>query len=68
MMTSFVLVCHSYVSMVITGVTARIPERIAQLIYIDSVTPKKRGFALWDHGTMRRAIQEVLPRDGPAIY
>ncbi|MDO9549933.1 MAG: alpha/beta hydrolase [Methanoregula sp.] len=35
-----ILVGHSYASMVITGVAARMPERIARLIYLDSALPK----------------------------
>jgi pimeloyl-ACP methyl ester carboxylesterase len=34
-----ILVGHSYASMVITGVAARMPERIARLIYLDSSVP-----------------------------
>jgi len=35
-----ILVGHSYASMVITGVAARIPDRIIRLIYLDSAIPE----------------------------
>ncbi len=34
-----VLVGHSYAGMVITGVAARVPERIAKLVYLDAYVP-----------------------------
>lgn len=34
-----VLVGHSYGGMVITGVTARVPERVARLVYVDAFVP-----------------------------
>jgi pimeloyl-ACP methyl ester carboxylesterase len=39
---------HSYASFVITGVANVIPERIARLIYIDSLIPEN-GKSLFDH-------------------
>ena len=33
------LVGHSYAGMVVTGVAARMPERIAKLIYFDAYVP-----------------------------
>ena len=35
-----ILVGHSYSGMVITGVAYRIPDRIAQLVYLDAATPR----------------------------
>lgn len=35
-----VLIGHSYGGMVITGVAARVPERLKQLIYLDAMVPK----------------------------
>jgi len=35
-----VLVAHSYGGMVITGVADRVPERLAQLIYLDAAYPR----------------------------
>jgi pimeloyl-ACP methyl ester carboxylesterase len=35
-----VLVGHSYAGMVIPGVAARVPQRVAQLVYLDAFVPK----------------------------
>ncbi len=35
-----ILVGHSYSGMVITGVADRVPDRIAQLVYLDAVVPR----------------------------
>jgi pimeloyl-ACP methyl ester carboxylesterase len=35
-----ILVGHSYAGMVITGVADRVPDRIAQLVYLDAVVPR----------------------------
>jgi pimeloyl-ACP methyl ester carboxylesterase len=39
-LTDVVLVGHSYGGMVITGVADRVPERIAQLVYLDADAPR----------------------------
>jgi pimeloyl-ACP methyl ester carboxylesterase len=39
-LTDVVLVGHSYGGMVITGVADRVPERIAQLVYLDGDVPR----------------------------
>ena len=39
-LTDVVLVGHSYGGMVITGVADRVPERIAQLVYLDAEVPR----------------------------
>jgi pimeloyl-ACP methyl ester carboxylesterase len=36
-----VLVGHSYAGMVITGVAARVPERVAHLVYLDAFVPEE---------------------------
>lgn len=36
-----VLVGHSYAGMVITGVAAKVPERLKQLVYLDAYAPKE---------------------------
>ncbi|MBN2735101.1 MAG: alpha/beta fold hydrolase [Methanomicrobiaceae archaeon] len=46
-----ILAGHSYGAMVITGVCARIPERIIRIIYLDSAVPKS-GDSLY--GIMER--------------
>ena len=42
-----VLVGHSYAGMVITGVAARVPKRLARLVYLDAVVPQS-GQCLFD--------------------
>ncbi len=42
-----ILVGHSYAGMVITGVAERMPERLAQLVYLDAFVPED-GQALLD--------------------
>src|SRR6185312_1986762 len=45
-LTDIVLVGHSFGGAVITGVADRIPERIAQLVYLDAVVPLNGKSAL----------------------
>lgn len=42
-----ILTGHSYAGMIITGVTARIPERIKRLVYLDAALPDP-GQSLYD--------------------
>lgn len=42
-----ILVGHSYGGMIITGVAAKIPEKIKQMIYVDAAVPKS-GQSLFD--------------------
>jgi pimeloyl-ACP methyl ester carboxylesterase len=42
-----VLVGHSYAGMVVTGVAARVPHRLARLVYLDAVVPED-GQCLFD--------------------
>ena len=46
-----ILVGHSYSGMVITGVADRVPDRIAQLVYLDAVVPRD-GQSLADTAPM----------------
>lgn len=46
-MNDVILVGHSYGGMVITGVTAKIPERIKHLVYVDAALPDP-GQSLFD--------------------
>jgi pimeloyl-ACP methyl ester carboxylesterase len=48
---------HSYGGMVITGVAARVPERIARLVYIDAAIPHD-GEALVDTSPGLRTVAE----------
>src|SRR2546421_3006877 len=58
-----VLVGHSYATMVITGVADRAPERLAQLVYLDT-GPLPPGQALLDYSppeaqeALRRSVAE----------
>jgi pimeloyl-ACP methyl ester carboxylesterase len=38
-LTDVVLVGHSYAGMVITGVAAKVPERLSQVVYLDAYLP-----------------------------
>ena len=42
-----VLVGHSYAGMVVTGAAARLPHRLARLVYLDAVVPRS-GQSLFD--------------------
>jgi pimeloyl-ACP methyl ester carboxylesterase len=42
-----ILVGHSYAGMVITAVADQVPDRIAQLVYLDAIVPE-HGLAIFD--------------------
>lgn len=64
---SVTLVGWSYGGMVITGVAARIPDRIKSLIYLDAFVPED-GKALVDYiGPEQRAQLELLMSEGKFI-
>jgi len=46
-LSSVVLCGHSYGGMVITGVAAAVPDKIASLVYLDAFVPEA-GQSLWD--------------------
>lgn len=54
-LTGVVLVGHSYGGAVIAGVTDRVPERIAHLVYLDGVMPRDR-----------QAVLDLFPPEGRA--
>lgn len=60
-----VLVGHSYGGMVITGVTARCPERVARLVYLDAFVPPPGG-APCDILPFLPEVFAQLSRDGIA--
>jgi pimeloyl-ACP methyl ester carboxylesterase len=57
-LSDVVLVGHSYAGMVITGVAARVPERLKLLVYLDAYVPDdgQSEVELWT-ADMRAAIQ-----------
>jgi pimeloyl-ACP methyl ester carboxylesterase len=61
-----VLVGHSYGGMVITGVAARVPQRIARLVYIDAFLPDD-GKALQDYAHVPKTRNDGwrVPPPGP---
>lgn len=70
-----VLLGHSYAGMVVTGVADRLPERIAQLVYLDAVVPKSgeswsSGHAPETQSQRRQAIVDTggIPPADPALY
>ena len=59
-----ILVGHSYAGLVVTGVADRMPERVRQLVYVDT-GPLPEGFANADFGPPEeRARQEALVAGG----
>lgn len=60
-----VLVGHSYGGMVVTGVAASVPDRIAHLVYLDAFLPRPDESA-WDILTWQReAFQPLRLSDRP---
>src|ERR1700760_1547744 len=62
-LTDIVLVGHSFGGAVISGVADRMPERIAQLVYLDAIVPQNGQSAL---SRMPRETQEVRLRTAQA--
>jgi pimeloyl-ACP methyl ester carboxylesterase len=56
-LTDVVLVGHSYAGMVITGVTAAVPERIGRLVYLDAFVPEAG-----------KSLLDLLPPERAAFY
>lgn len=74
-LSSAILVGHSYAGLVITAVADRMPERIAQLVYLDAIVP--RSGECWSSGqdeATRKARREAIARGGtlpppdPAVF
>lgn len=64
-LTDVILVGHSYGGMVITGAAARVPERIAHVVYLDAFLPRA-GEAAWDLlPWQREAFQQLRLPDRP---
>ncbi len=69
------LVGHSYAGMVITGVAAKMPERISKLIYLDAYVPSdgQSEIDLWpqelsETSMFKRPSQENQSRQPPSPY
>jgi pimeloyl-ACP methyl ester carboxylesterase len=75
-LSDVVLVGHSYAGMVITGVAAKEPERLAHLVYYDAYVPLEgeNEISLWPPQEQARVQAEIakgnrfrpLPPDGSA--
>lgn len=60
-LTDVILVGHSYAGMVITGVAATIPERLARLVYLDAYIPAEgqSEFDLWPPEEQAQARADI---------
>jgi pimeloyl-ACP methyl ester carboxylesterase len=60
-----ILAGHSYAGIVVTGVADRVPERLAQLVYVDAA-PFQNGMAFVDIYTpeARAGLQEAVTKHG----
>ncbi len=61
-LSEVVLVGHSYGGMVITGVAAKEPQRVAQLVYLDAYLPLEGEISLSGHLIRRKSIALILLR------
>jgi len=63
-LSEVVLVGHSYAGMVITGVAAKQPERLAHLVYLDAYLPNKgeREIDLWPQNEAYQSAREEIER------
>src|SRR5947208_7876814 len=60
-----VLVGHSYAGMVITGVAARVPNRIASLVYLDAFVPEAgRSLLSYQPPERAEAMRSAATREG----
>lgn len=64
-LTDVVLVGHSYAGMIVSGVAARVPERIAGLVYLDAMVPKDGQSALDVMPMTQRLIDAAAASDAP---
>jgi pimeloyl-ACP methyl ester carboxylesterase len=60
-----IILCgHSYGGMIVTAVADAVPEKIANLVYLDAYVPKD-GEAIWDYMSEER--HQVLRKDAQAF-
>ncbi|MDF0530192.1 alpha/beta fold hydrolase [Tsukamurella sp. 8F] len=59
-LTDVILVGHSYAGMVVSGVVNEIPDRIAQLVYLDAMVPEDGESAADIHPMTRTMIDDAL--------
>ncbi len=60
-----ILVGHSYGGLVITGVAARCPQRLAQLVYLDAVVPRPgESWSATHAPSVQAARREQIARTG----
>jgi pimeloyl-ACP methyl ester carboxylesterase len=65
----FVLCGHSYGGMIVTGVADAIPQKIANLVYLDAYVPKN-GESIWDYMSVERQqtlLRDAEPYNGQAV-
>ena len=67
-LTDVTLVGHSYGGMVITGVAERVPERLAQLVYLDAAVPADGEDSYAVSAPSPEARQEALVADMAAGF
>jgi pimeloyl-ACP methyl ester carboxylesterase len=65
-LSEVILVGHSYAGMVITGVAAKIPERLARLVYLDAYVPAEgqSEFDLWPPEEQAQARADIAAGRG----
>ena len=64
-LTEVVLVGHSYAGLVVSGVADRVPDRIAQLVYLDAMVPESGESALDVVPFTQALIDQAATTDAP---
>ena len=73
-LSNVVLVGHSYGGMVITGVTAKIPERLGQVVYLDAYLPDEGQSEadLWPEEMRAEILRDIAAgsgvREPPSLF
>ena len=68
-LSDVVLVGHSYGGMVITGVAAKEPQRLTQLVYLDAYLPLEgeNEIALWPSDQRKKYRTDLLRASGSVL-